>query len=198
MYAEVKLEVSPRNRGSGNTFEASVGGDKVPKEFHNAIERGVMDKLNSGILAAYSMVDISVKLIGGSFHEVDSSPIAFEIAGSIAVEDAVKKAGPRLLEPMMKVDIETPDIYVGPVNGDLTGRQGIIERVETRGDGTVNIIALVPLRQLFGYATHLRSNSQGRASAVAEFHSYQPVPVNLAKKIIPFYEEIMKEIKSMA
>jgi len=197
MYAVVELEVEPLKSGSGNTFESKVSGAQVPKEYIQAIERGVMDKLNSGILAGYPTIDVLVKLTGGDFHEVDSSPLAFEIAGSMAVEDAVKIAGPVLLEPVMKVDIESPEEYLGPINGDLSGRQGMIERVETRGDGTVNIIAKVPLRQLFGYATHLRSKSQGRASAVAEFATYQPLPESLARAIIPFYDEVMKEIKAI-
>jgi len=198
MYARVELEVEPRERGAGNAFEASVGGDKVPKEFIPAVEKGVMAKLHSGVLAGYSSVDVMVRLVGGSYHEVDSNDISFEIAGSQAVEKAVKIAGPVLLEPVMKVDIETPEAYLGSISGDLSSRQGMIERVETRGDGSVNMIALVPLRQLFGYATHLRSNSQGRATSVAEFAEYRPVPENLAKTIIPFYDEIMKEIKQMS
>jgi elongation factor G len=197
MFAGVVLEVSPLDRGSGNKFEADVSANDVPKDFHLAVEHGVMDKLNSGVLAGYPTVDVLVKLIGGEFHEVDSSPLAFEIAGSMAVEDAVKLAGPILLEPVMKVDIESPETYLGPITGDLSGRQGMIERVETRGDGTVNIVAMVPLRQLFGYATHLRSKSQGRASAVAEFSAYYPVAENLAKTIIPFYGEVMKEITKL-
>jgi len=198
MFAVVALEIEPAKRGGGNAFESAVGGDKVPRQFVSAVEKGVMGKLRSGILAGYPVVDIMVRLVDGGFHAVDSSELAFEIAGSIAVEKAVKLAGPMLLEPVMKVDIETPEVYLGPISGDLAGRQGMIERVVTRGDGTVNMIALVPLRQLFGYATHLRSNSQGRASAVAEFAEYHPVPENLAKTIIPFYEDVMKEIKSLA
>ncbi len=197
MFAEVKLEIEPGKRGAGNLFESTARGDKIPKEYIPAIEKGVMNKLRNGVLAAYPMVDVTVRLIDGKHHEVDSSDMAFEIAGSMAVEKACKSAAPILLEPVMKVDIESPEEYLGPVNGDLSSRQGIIERVETRGDGTVNIIAKVPLRQLFGYATHLRSASQGRAGSVAEFAEYRQVPENLAKTIIPFYKDIMKEITSL-
>jgi len=198
MYAEVTLEVEPRERGKGNQFESAVGYDKVPKQFVPAVEKGVMGKLRNGVLAGYPVVDVLVRLVAGSFHAVDSSDLAFEIAGSIAVEQACKTGRPMLLEPVMKVDIESPEAYVGSVSGDLAGRQGLIERVETRGDGTTNMIAMVPLRQLFGYATHLRSASQGRASAVAEFAEYRPLPENLAKTIIPFYEDVIKEISQLA
>ncbi|HDS31162.1 MAG TPA: elongation factor G, partial [Firmicutes bacterium] len=194
MFAVVTLEVEPRERGAGNAFESRVTADRIPKEFVASVEKGVMNKLRSGILAGYPVIDVMVKLTGGEYHEVDSSDMAFEIAGSIAVEKACKIARPILLEPVMKVDIDTPEQYTGSISGDLAGRQGLIERVEHRADGTVNMIAMVPLRQLFGYATHLRSASQGRASEVAEFAEYRPVPENLAKQIIPFYEEIMKEI----
>ncbi len=197
MFADVTLEVKPRKSGEGNAFESEISGGSIPREFLPAVEKGVMGKLRSGILAGYPMIDVMVRLLDGSFHAVDSSALAFEIAGSIAVEKAIKKAKPVLLEPVMKVDIETPEMYLGPINGDLSGRQGIIERVETRGDGMVNIVAMVPLRQLFGYATHLRSNSQGRASSVAEFAEYRPVPDNIAKEIIPFFEEVMAEMKKL-
>jgi elongation factor G len=198
MFAEVVLEIEPRERGKGNLFESAVGQGRIPKNFFPAVEKGVMGKLRNGILAGYPMIDVLVRLVDGSFHEVDSSDLAFEIAGSIAVEKACKSGFPVLLEPVMKVDIESPEAYLGSISGDLAGRQGLIERVETRGDGTVNIIATVPLRQLFGYATHLRSASQGRAGAVAEFAEYRPVPENLAKTIIPFFEDVMKEIKALS
>ncbi|MCX6645128.1 MAG: elongation factor G, partial [bacterium] len=197
MYADVELEVEPLKSGQGIEFEAQVGGDKIPKEFIKSVEKGVNNKLKSGILAGYPMVDLKVRLVGGSYHEVDSSDLAFEIAGSRVVEKACKLARPILLEPVMKVDIETPEEYLGSISGDLSGRQGMIERVETRGDGTVNMIAMAPLRQLFGYATHLRSHSQGRASSVAEFAEYRPVSVNLAKTIIPFFDDIMSEITKL-
>ena len=197
MYAEVELEVEPLKSGEGIAFEAQVGGHLVPKEFFKSVEKGVRNKLQSGILAGYPTVDLKIRLIGGSFHAVDSSDLAFEIAGSRAVEKACKLARPILLEPVMKVDIETPGEYLGSIHGDLSGRQGMIEKVETRGDGVVNIIAMVPLRQLFGYVTHLRSNSQGRANAVAEFAEYRQVPENLAKTIIPFFDDVMAEIMKL-
>jgi elongation factor G len=197
MYADVEIEVTPLKSGQGIEFEAEVGGDKVPKEFLKSVEKGVNNKLKSGILAGYPVVDLKVRLIGGSYHEVDSSDLAFEIAGSRAVEKACKVARPILLEPVMKVDIETPEEYLGSISGDLSSRQGMIERIETRGDGTVNMIAMVPLRQLFGYATHLRSHSQGRASSVAEFAEYRPVSESLAKTIIPFFKDVMSEITKL-
>ena len=197
MFADVELEVEPLKSGQGIVFETQVGGDKVPKEFFKSVEKGIQAKLKSGILAGYPVVDLKIRLVGGSYHEVDSSDLAFEIAGSKVVEKACKIAHPILLEPVMKVDIETPEEYLGSITGDLSGRQGMIERVETRGDRTVNLIALVPLRQLFGYATHLRSHSQGRANAVAEFSEYHQVPENLARKIIPFYDDVISEITKL-
>ena len=194
MFADVSLEIEPVVGSQNNEFESRITSGRIPKEFIPAVEKGAMNKMKSGILAGYPVIGVKVILADGSFHEVDSSSLAFEIAGSIAVEKAIKLAGPILLEPVMKVDIESPEAYLGPISGDLSSRQGMIERVETRGDGTVNMIALVPLRQLFGYATHLRSNSQGRASSVAEFAEYRPLPENLAKDIIPFYDEVMQEI----
>ncbi len=197
MYAEVVFQVEPLKPGSGIEFESRVGGDKVPKEFHKAIEKGVRNKLQSGILAGYPAIDLKVVLVDGSFHPVDSSDLAFEIASSKTIEKVCKLAHPILLEPVMKVDIETPEVYLGSINGDLSSRQGLIGRVETRGDGIVNIVARVPLRQLFGYATHLRSNSQGRATSVAEFAEYRPVPENQARTIIPFYDDVMAEISQL-
>lgn len=197
MYADVTLEVEPRERGSGNAFESVVTGGKIPKEFFPSVEKGALSKLMNGILAGYPMTDVLVRLVDGEFHAVDSSEVSFEIGASIAVEKACKLAGPIILEPVMKVDIESPEEYTGSVNGDLSSRNGLIERVETRGDGTVNIIGMVPLRQLFGYATHLRSASQGRATSVAEFAEYRPLPENLVRKIVPFYDDVIKEIQEL-
>jgi elongation factor G len=181
-YGHVKIEVEPAP-GAGFVFENKIVGGVVPKEYVPAVEKGVQEALEGGILAGYPMVDVRVRLVDGSYHEVDSSEMAFKIAGSMALKEAVQKASPVLLEPVMKVEVVVPEEYVGTVNGDLNSRRGILEGSEMRG--TTHIInAMVPLSEMFGYATDLRSRTQGRGTFTMHFGRYEEAPKNIAEEII--------------
>ena len=182
-YGDVKLEVKPLERGQGFVFESKIVGGVVPKEFIPAVEAGVREAAENGILAGYPLVDIGVTLYDGSYHEVDSSEMAFKIAGSIGFKNAVSRAEPVLLEPIMKVEVLVPEEYMGDVIADLNGRRGGIERLDQRS-GVQAIDALVPLAEMFGYATDLRSRTQGRGNYSMQFSHYNQVPKNLAEKII--------------
>lgn len=182
-YGDVWLEVAPRERGSGFEFVSKIVGGVVPKEFIPAVEAGVREAAESGVLAGYPMVDISVTLYDGSYHEVDSSEMAFKIAGSMGFKNAVQQAQPVLLEPVMKVEVLVPEEYMGDVIGDLNSRRGHITSMELR-NGLQVIDALVPLAEMFGYATDLRSRTQGRGNYTMQFSHYAEVPKNLAEKII--------------
>ncbi|HBL52474.1 MAG: Elongation factor G [Microgenomates group bacterium GW2011_GWA2_39_19] len=182
-YGHCLLRVEPKGRGEGYEFVSEIKGGAIPQEYIPAIEKGVREALENGILAGFPMVDLKVAVYDGSFHEVDSSEIAFKIAGSMAVQDAVKRADMALLEPIMKVAVSTPDNFVGDVIGDLSSRRAQILGTETRGIFQV-INALVPLSELQGYATSLRSMSQGRASSYVEPSHYQEVPVNITQQIV--------------
>jgi elongation factor G len=164
-------------------FSAKVVGGSIPREYIPAIDRGIRDSMDNGVLAGYPMVDILVELIDGSYHDVDSSEVAFKITGSMAFKEACKRAGVQLLEPVMDVEIVTPDDYMGDVMGDISGRRGLIQGSEPRGSATV-IRAKVPLSEMFGYSTDLRSMSQGRANYTMQFGSYEPAPNNIAEEII--------------
>jgi elongation factor G len=181
-YARAKLRVEP-NPGKGYEFENEVRGGNIPKEFIPAIEKGVVEALEGGIMAGYPMVDVKVSVLDGAYHEVDSSEMAFKICGSICVKDACRKAKPVLLEPVMKVEVAVPEEYMGPVNGDLVSRRGRLEGTEIRG--TTHLIkAMVPLSDMFGYATELRSRTQGRGSFSMHFGQYEEVPKNIAEEIV--------------
>lgn len=182
-YGHCFLRVEPRGRGEGFEFTSEVRGGAIPQEFIPAIEKGVKEALDNGILAGYPMVDIKVVVYDGTYHDVDSSEIAFKIAGSIAFQEAVKRADMGLLEPIMKVAVSTPDNFMGDVVGDLSSRRAQILGTETRGTQQV-INALVPLAELSGYATSLRSISQGRASYYMEPSHYQEVPANITAQIV--------------
>ncbi len=182
-YGHVKIKVQPLESGSGFVFENAITGGSVPKEFIGPTQRGMEEALEGGILAGYPMSDLKVTLYDGSYHEVDSSEMAFKIAGSMAVKEAAGKAKPVLLEPIMAVEVVVPDEYMGPVNGDLISRRGRLEGMELRG--TTQIIkASVPLSEMFGYATELRSRTQGRGSFTMHFGRYEEVPANIAEEII--------------
>lgn len=182
-YGHCFLRVEPRGRGEGFEFISEVRGGAIPQEFIPAIEKGVKEALDNGILAGYPMVDIKVAVYDGTYHDVDSSEIAFKIAGSMAFQEAVKRAEMALLEPIMKVAVSTPDNFMGDVVGDLSSRRAQILGTETRG--TLQVInALVPLAELSGYATSLRSISQGRASYYMEPSHYQEVPANITAQIV--------------
>ena len=183
MFAHVVIDLEPTASGSGFEFEDRVKGGSVPREFIPAVEKGIRDALEGGVLAGYPLVDIKATLLDGSSHAVDSNEMAFRIAGSMALQDAAKQAGITLLEPVMDVEAVTPEEYMGDVIGDLTSRRGKVEAMETRGNARV-IQAQVPLAEMFGYATDLRSRTQGRATYSMQFHSYQAVPAVAAQEIV--------------
>lgn len=185
-YGHVILEVEPRSPGEGFLFESKVVGGTVPKEFIPAVEAGVREAMESGVLAGYPVLDVRVALVDGSYHEVDSSEMAFKIAGSIAFREAVSRANPVLLEPVMKIEVITQEEYTGDVIGDLNSRRAHIEDIEVR-DGNRLIHAFIPLAEMFGYATQLRSLTQGRGTYTMQFDHYSEVPRNIKEKIIQKY-----------
>ena len=182
-YGHVKIKVEPNESGKGYEFINAVVGGAIPKEFIPAVDKGIQGAMKSGILAGYPVVDVKVTLYDGSYHEVDSSEMAFSIAGSMAFKEAMRKADPCILEPIMKVSVTVPDDYTGTVIGDLSSRRGQIQGQETR-PGAVQVDALVPLSEMFGYSNDLRSNTQGRGQYTMEPHSYIEVPKNIAEKIM--------------
>ena len=182
-YGHAVINMYPQEPGKGYEFENKIVGGVVPKEYIPAIDKGIQEALNSGVLAGYPVEDVRVELIDGSYHEVDSSEAAFKVAGSMAIKDALRKSDPVILEPMMAVEVETPEEYMGFVMGDIPSRRGLIQGQEKRGNAAV-ISAKVPLSQMFGYATDLRSGTQGRAVYTMQFDSYEPVPKNVAEEII--------------
>ena len=182
-YGHVVIEIEPLERGQGFVFENAIVGGVIPKEFIPAVEEGVKEAMQNGVLAGYPVVDVKVKLFDGSYHEVDSSEIAFKIASSLAFKEAAKKAGLVLLEPIMEVEVETPEDYVGDVIGDLNSRRGKITGMENKGVITA-IRAYVPLAEMFGYATTLRSLTQGRGTFIMKFSHYEEVPQSIAEQII--------------
>jgi elongation factor G len=182
-YGHVVIEVAPGEPGSGFTFESKIVGGVIPKEYISPAANGMRETCESGILAGYPLIDVKVALLDGSFHEVDSSEMAFKIAGSMAIKEAVHQAAPVLLEPTMKVEVEVPEDFVGSIIGDLTSRRGQIEG-QTVDDGLAKITANVPLAEMFGYATDVRSMTQGRGTFSMEFNRYDEVPRNIAETII--------------
>jgi len=182
-YGHVKITVAPNESGKGYHFENNIVGGAVPKDYISSVDRGILEALRNGILAGYPMEDIRVELIDGSYHEVDSSELAFKIAGSMAVQEACRRAKPALLEPYMKVEVVLPEQYLGDVMSDLSSRRGEIQGTNHRKDAVV-INAMVPLSDMFGYATALRSVTQGRAVFSMEFEKYQTVPKSISEKII--------------
>ena len=182
-YGHVKIRVSPNEPGKGYEFINSVVGGSIPKEYIPAVDAGIKGAMQAGILAGYQVVDVKVELYDGSYHEVDSSEMAFKIAGSMAFKEAMRKANPALMEPIMKVSVIAPDDYLGNVIGDLSSRRGEILGQETR-PGSVQVDALVPLSEMFGYSNTLRSNTQGRGQYSMEPHSFKEVPKNIAEDIM--------------
>jgi len=182
-YGDVYLEVEPGESGEGIVFENKIVGGSIPKEYIAPVEKGVREALETGVLAGYPMVDVRVRLTDGSYHDVDSSEMAFKIAGSMGVKEACRKAKPVLLEPIMDVEVVTPEEYMGAVVGDLNSRRGRIASMEARGTSQV-IRANVPLGQMFGYVTDLRSMSQGRATSTMQFARYEEVPTAVAEEIM--------------
>ena len=182
-YGDVVINLYPQEQGKGYEFENKIVGGVVPKEYIPSVDKGIQEALSTGVLAGYPVEDIRVELIDGSYHEVDSSEAAFKVAGSMAFKAAMKKAAPVILEPVMAVEIETPEEYLGFVMGDIPSRRGMIQGQEQRSN-TVAVTAKVPLGEMFGYATELRSGTQGRATYTMQFDSYQPVPKSVAEDII--------------
>jgi elongation factor G len=183
MFADVTMKVEPQEPGKGFEFESEIVGGAIPKEYIPAVEKGVEECLKNGVLAGYPMVDIKVTLLDGSYHEVDSSEMAFKIAGSMAFKEACHKGKPRLLEPIMDVEVVVPEEYMGDIIGDLSSRRGRIGGMFTRNEARV-IAASVPLAEMFGYATRMRSISQGRAAYSMQFSRYETLPQAVAEEIV--------------
>ncbi|MFQ5904871.1 MAG: elongation factor G, partial [Candidatus Binatia bacterium] len=181
-YGHVYLRVEPQPPGAGFEFVDAVKGGAVPREYIPAVGKGVLEATESGALAGYPLVDVKVTLLDGSYHDVDSSEIAFKIAGSLAFKDAVSKANPVLLEPIMAVEVVVPEEFMGEVIGDISSRRGKILGMDSRPAAQV-IEARVPLAEMFGYATELRSMTQGRANYTMQFSHYEPVPVTISEEI---------------
>jgi elongation factor G len=182
-YGHVVIELGPRERGAGFEFENGIVGGVIPKEYIPAVEKGIREQLGNGVLAGFPVVDVKVRLIDGSYHEVDSNEMAFKIAGSMAFKEGFAKASPVLLEPIMKVEVVTPEDYMGDVMGDLSRRRGVLQGQDEGPSGKM-IDAQVPLGEMFGYATSLRSMSQGRATFTMEFDHYAEAPANIAEAVI--------------
>jgi elongation factor G len=182
-YGDVIINMAPNEPGAGYEFTDKIVGGKIPKEYIPAVDAGIKEAMDSGVLAGYPVVDIAVELVEGSYHEVDSSERAFKIAGSMAFKEAMKRAKPKLLEPVMDVEVTTPEEYLGDVMGNLNGRRGRIESMNPIGNAQV-IKAIVPLSEMFGYATDLRSMTQGRADFTMQFARYEEVPQSIASEIV--------------
>jgi elongation factor G len=182
-YGDVEIEIQPSEKGKGFIFEDKIVGGAIPREYIPAVEKGIREAVEGGIIAGYPMVDVTVRLVDGSYHEVDSSEMAFKIAGSMAIKDAVAKAGGVILEPIMKVEVVVPEEFTGAVVGDLNSRRGAIEGLDQRGNAQA-ISSKVPLSEMFGYATDLRGMTQGRGNFVMEFAYYAELPRNLADELL--------------
>jgi elongation factor G len=182
-FAEVKIRLYPGEPGTGYIFENEVTGGAIPKEYIKPVDEGIKEALTRGVLAGYPIDDVRIVLYDGSYHDVDSSEMAFKIAGSMAFQDAAKKAKPVLLEPIMRVEVTVPKDYLGDVMGDLASRRGRIQSQEDRG-GTQIVNARVPLSEMFGYATDLRSRTQGRASYSMHFDRYEQAPPNISDEVV--------------
>ncbi len=182
-YGHVKIRLAPMQAGEGYEFENNIVGGVVPKEYINSVDKGIQEAIESGVIAGYPMVDVKVTLFDGSYHEVDSSEMAFKVAGSMALKNGARIANPVLLEPMMNVEVVTPEDYMGDVMGDLNRRRGIVQGMEDNPSGKI-VTAHVPLSEMFGYATDLRSQTQGRATYTMEFDHYAEAPTSVAEEIV--------------
>ncbi|MFQ5472438.1 MAG: elongation factor G, partial [Dehalococcoidia bacterium] len=181
-FGVVKLEVEPLESGAGFQFENKIRGGAIPREFISPIEQGIREALDNGVLAGYPVLDLRVSLVDGSYHPVDSSELAFKMAGSLGIQEALKRAKPVLLEPVMKVEVATPDEFFGDVLSDISSRRGQVGDVDHRGHLRV-VTAVIPLAEMFGYATEVRSLTQGRASYTMEFEHYRQVPSSVADQV---------------
>jgi elongation factor G len=183
-YGHVVFSLEPGERGSGFVFENKIVGGAIPKEYIPAVEKGFKEATESGVLAGYPVVDLKITLFDGSFHEVDSSEMAFKLAASIGFKEGVQKGNPILLEPMMKVEVVVPEEYLGDVMGQINSRRGLIQGMDVRPGNAQAIRAMVPLAEMFGYATQLRSATQGRGVFNMEFDHYAPVSHAVAQEIM--------------
>jgi len=181
-FARIKLIISPVEPGVGYSFEAKVVGGSVPKEYIPGVEKGIKSVMDSGPLAGFPVIDFKVQLVDGAYHDVDSSVLAFEIAARAGMREGLKKAGAKLLEPIMKVEVVTPEDYTGGVIGDLTSRRGMIQGQDSRANANI-ITAMVPLANMFGYINTLRSMTSGRANFSMSFDHYDTVPQNISDEI---------------
>jgi elongation factor G len=182
-FGHVVIEIEPLERGGGYVFENGIVGGVIPKEYIPAVDKGIREQVQNGVIAGFPIVDLKVRLVDGSYHEVDSNEMAFKIAGSMAFKEGVQKANPALLEPIMKVEVVTPEDYMGDVMGDMSRRRGLLQGSEDSPSGKV-VNATVPLGEMFGYATSLRSMTQGRATFTMEFDHYTEAPTNVAESVI--------------
>ena len=182
-YGDVVINLFPQKPGEGYEFADKIVGGKIPKEYIPAVDAGIREAMDAGVLAGYPVVDVKIELVDGSYHEVDSSERAFKIAGSMAFKEGMKRAKPKLLEPVMAVEVTTPEEYLGDVMGNLNSRRGRIESMNPLGNAQV-ITAVVPLSEMFGYATDLRSMTQGRADFTMQFDRYEEVPQSIASEIV--------------
>jgi elongation factor G len=182
-YGHVWLKIEPQEAGKGYEFVNGIVGGVVPREYIPAVDKGIQEQMQNGVIAGFPVVDVKVTIFDGSYHDVDSSEMAFKIAGSMGFKEGAKKAKPVLLEPIMKVEVVTPEDYMGDVMGDLSSRRGMVQGMDDSPSGKV-VRAEVPLAQMFGYATDLRSATQGRATYSMEFAKYNEVPANIAEAII--------------
>ena len=182
-FAHVKIRIEPNEPGKGYEFIDKIVGGVIPKEYIPSVDAGIQGAMQSGVLAGYNVVDVKVTLTYGSYHEVDSSDMAFKICGSMAFKEAMKKADPVITEPIMKVNVIIPDEYLGDVIGDLNSRRGQVQGIEIRS-GAQQVTAFVPLSEMFGYATDLRSRSQGRGQYTMESDHYAEVPKSILEKVI--------------
>jgi elongation factor G len=182
-YGHAVIDLEPTGPGGGYEFVNKITGGDIPREYIPSVDQGIQEAMETGVLAGYPLVDVRATLVNGSYHEVDSSEVAFKVAGQMALRSAARKADPVLLEPVMQIEVVTPEDYMGEVIADLTARRGKVERMEQRGSSQ-SIRALVPLAEMFGYATDLRSKTQGRATYTMQFHAYQEVPAGIAREIV--------------
>jgi len=182
-YGHVWIRIEPREPGAGYEFENAIVGGSIPREYIAPVDKGIQEQMENGVIAGFPVVDVKVTLFDGSYHDVDSNEMAFKIAGSMAFKEGAKKARPVLLEPVMKVEVVTPEDYMGDVMGDLNRRRGLVQGMEDGPSGKV-VRAEVPLGEMFGYATDLRSMTQGRATYTMEFAKYNEAPASIAEQVI--------------
>ena len=185
-FGHVWIEFTPNEEGAGFEFENAIVGGVVPREYVPAVEAGLKDSMENGVLAGYPLVDVKARLYDGSYHDVDSSETAFKVAASLALRNAAKKADPAILEPMMAVEVTVPEEYLGDVMGHVSSRRGRIEGTQTRGNAQI-VKSLIPLSEMFGYATTLRSSTQGRGTFSMQFDHYEDVPKSIGEEIIKQY-----------